>query len=133
MRTSLLLVALWLGGPDAASTAARECVSLGWSTAEVFSFSALVFVGDVTEVVAEYDGHDVTFNVLEAYKGIQPGEQTVRFGFSPEAFPFKTDQRVLVWAMGAGERYSSACTDTRVITLTDRGLNELRSLARHRP
>jgi hypothetical protein len=79
-----------------------------------------VFIGDVVAIRGE-GNHGltiVTFNVVEAFKGVRPGSHTLRIpssGFDGYNF-LEESVRVLVVAFRDGENFSTACTLTRVGT-----------------
>ena len=123
---------------------AVECVG-GYRTftaKQLMSNAALVFVADVADVGRSTVGQHVTFDVLEAYQGVQVGKHTVEFENEFDAFQFEAHQRVLVVAyptseprvraLDGSERYSVSCTRTRPVTLNDPALKEFRRLAERR-
>jgi hypothetical protein len=143
---------LWLVAPlSLASLAvwpapvAAECVSAPRSAAGQLAHYAIAFVGDVTEVVNTgapglFGIYQVTFSVLEAYKGSHVGIRTMRFTLSAEGFGFEKGQRVLVLTrrVSRAERlrdpappefraqYDIHCTATRKVDLDDPDLQEFR-------
>jgi hypothetical protein len=96
-----------------------ECVSLPSTDRQIFERYPLVFIADVVEVdeVIEPEPfrYRVRFKVLEAFKGVEPGERILDFATTPEDFKFKAGTRVLVYTSRSEDRHSTACTPTRVI------------------
>lgn len=127
----LLVLLAWEGQ---SSRVVGECIKLNESLEQMFMRSQLVFVADVlgvdNVVQPESFRQRVRFRVIEAYRGIERGEQVVMFRPTAEDFVFSASQRVLVYAGGRRDNYSTQCTATRVVTLKDAELQELRRLAR---
>jgi hypothetical protein len=127
----LLALLAWEGR---SSRVLGECISLNESLEQAFMRFPLVFVGDVLGVdnVLQPESYRqrVRFRVIEAYRGIERGERAVLFRPGAEDFKFEASQRVLVYASGTRDNYSTQCTATRVVTLEDAALQELRRLAR---
>jgi hypothetical protein len=94
-----------------------------------------VFVGDVMAIrILQDEGlTEVTFEVVEAFKGIKPGRQMLRFINWLDDFLFREESvRVLVAAHRDGEHYSSGCSLTRVVAPNDPVLSEVRRHLRRR-
>jgi len=127
----LLVLLAWEGR---SSRVWGECIRINESFEQAFSRFQLVFVADVLGIdkVLQPESYRqrVRFRVIEAYRGIERGEQVVLFRPTAEDFRFETSQRVLVYAGGTRDNYSTQCTATRVVTLEDAELLELRRLAR---
>jgi hypothetical protein len=117
----------------AASRIAAECVTLGGPKAANRLVNAhLVFVGDVLGVedgsTPQHIQTRVQFRVIEAFKGVRRGERSMQFRASAEGFSFRPLQRVLVYARKDDDVYTTHCTTTRVVSLDDREVGELRRL-----
>jgi len=138
-RTTVLLIAVSLASIPAVNAA--DCIRIPRTTAEDVAVYSVVFVGDVTDVVVQQSLGllRVTFDVLEAYKGGRAGSQTLSFIGSTEApITFARGQRVLVFATRnpdpdvPGVQYEISCSPTRLVTLDDPAITELRRLAKRR-
>lgn len=127
----LIVLCAW---PVPSARVAAECVTIVTSPEQRLTGTALVFVADVLSIedVVRPESYRVRvrFHVIEAYRGIETGERTVSFRPTAEEFRFEVGRRVLVYAGGTPEDYSTACSHTRVVTLQDREVQELRRLAR---
>ena len=91
----------------AACVSQRRCGCVGgyrtFTAKQLMSNAALVFVADVADVGRSTVGQHVTFDVLEAYQGVQVGKHTVEFENEFDAFQFEAHQRVLVVAYPTSE------------------------------
>jgi len=109
-----------------------ECIVVRATLEQRVAGSQLVFVADVLgfENILKPESYQyrVRFRVIEAYRGIEAGERAVQFRPTAEDFVFKVPQRVLVYASGTRDNYSTQCTATRVVTLEDPEIEELRRL-----
>jgi hypothetical protein len=136
MRTiaSCVAVLVLLAWEGRSSRVLGECISLNESLEQAFMRFQLVFVADVLGVdnvlQSESYRQRVRFRVIEAFRGIERGERVVLFRPTAEDFEFEASQRVLVYAGGTRDNYSTQCTATRAVTLEDAALQELRRLAR---
>ena len=111
-----------------------DCVALRESLAERVARSQLVFLGKVLSVdnvsqPAPYRSR-VRFQVIESFRGLGKGERVVQFRPSVEDFKFEVSQRVLVYATGEPDQYSTQCSATRRVGADDSEMRELRRLAR---
>src|SRR5262245_4888079 len=95
-----------------------------------FNLSAAVFLADVQDMqlVPNTLETDVRFRVLNAFKGIRPGEQTLRFRSSAESFSFRIGQRVLVYATVDRDVWSTHCSRTQLSDDVNEELELLRAL-----
>jgi hypothetical protein len=111
-----------------------ECITIPMTLAERLKVAPLVFVADVVgvEVVPQPESYGVRvrFRVIEAYKGIETGEQALSFRPTAEDFKFEIGQRVLVYTAGAPDSHWAQCSTLRTVTLQDPELQELRRLVR---
>jgi hypothetical protein len=116
IAVALLSVAGVVGVPAVGSA---ECISLPGTDQQVFERYPVVFIADVVAVneVIEPEPfrYRIRFKVLEAFKGVEPGEQILDFATTPDDFKFKAGTRVLVYTSRSEDRHSTACTPTRVI------------------
>jgi hypothetical protein len=131
--TVVVLVALVVWQGQAVNLSA-DCVRLRMSLEDRLKAPPLVFVADVLSIEnvlqPESYRYRVRFRVIETYRGIEAGEQVVQFRPSAEDFKFEVSQRVLVYAGGTRDNYSTQCSPTRVVTLEDAELQKLRELTR---
>ena len=131
MLPSLLMTALWVMMPHPSTnavSAAADCVSHG-TTREQLRRANVVFVGDVTAIrgLGNEGLTVVTFDVVEAFKGVRRGEQVLRFVNSLEGFAFREESvRVLVVAFRDGEIHSTSCSLSQVVAPDDPILSEVR-------
>jgi hypothetical protein len=134
ITTCLVVLLMLLAWEGRSSRVWGECIMLNESLEQAFMRFQLVFVADVLGIdnVLQPESYRqrVRFRVIEAYRGIERGEQVVLFRPTAEDFKFEASQRVLVYATGTRDNYSTQCTATRVVTLEDGLLAELRQLAR---
>jgi hypothetical protein len=117
------------------SSVGAECIALATTPAEWLRHRSVIFVGDVVAIRDEqHEDHHyqvVTFDVVEAFRGVRRGTRTLRM-LDPylDGFRFiEESQRVFVVAgTFARNRHSTACSPTRVFRFDDPFLEELRRL-----
>jgi hypothetical protein len=100
--------------------AVAECVNVGGRCAD-FERAARVFLADVMK--AEGEPQTVTFNVIEAFKGVQPGQLVMTFTTIVEDARFQAGTRVLAFTA----THSAVCTRTHVVTDDDADLAWVRA------
>jgi hypothetical protein len=132
--TRILVALLVLAGAGTLpSIASAECVSLSRTLEQTFKGEKLVFLADVMAIDAVIDPEPfrwrVRFQVVEAFKGTEPGERVFYFRTTPDDFKFTGGTHVLVYAGGLDDRLSTSCTQTRVVGDNDREVQELRKLS----
>jgi hypothetical protein len=119
------LVMLWAAHAIAAPAIAHaECVTPASTPAGWLRHRSVIFVGDVVAIRDERVDNDqhqlVTFTVVEAFKGIKPGQRTLRFvgAWTVDGFTFLEESlRMLVVAQPAGRnRHFAGCTPTRALS-----------------
>ena len=134
MTASLAVFAILCAWQASSSKVLAECIALRESLAERVTRSQLVFLGEVLSIEnilqPESYRYRVRFRVMESFRGLGKGEQVVQFRPSAEDFKCDVSQRVLVYATGARDQYSTQCTATRLADADDFEVRELRRLAR---
>lgn len=110
-----------------------ECIGIPGTFQQVFDRTPMVFVADVLGVdTVILDPipfvYRVRFRVIESFKGTERGERVLDFAATPEDYRFKVGTRVLVYTARRGDRHSTACSPTRVVSDGDRDVQELRKL-----
>ena len=133
IATLAVLVAV-VGWPAKSARVSAECITNGEFPKKRLGLYPLVFVADVLgieqSIQPESTSYRVRFQVIEAFRGIDVGERVLEFQSTAESFSFEASQRVLVYAHGALDKYSTQCTTTRVVASEDREVQELRRLSR---
>ena len=132
IRTAKWLVwvaALVLGLPHVAWS---SCPASGTICA-AYNRAALVFVAEVESVQPEAGPTrsgvltQVRFRILERFKGTAGETLDMSLGPSSEEFAYAKGQRVLVYANRIGERRSTACSRTTLVSPSDSELLVLRA------
>jgi hypothetical protein len=133
MATLALVVAV-VGSPSKLARISAECITNGEFPKKRLGLYPLVFVADVLgfeqSIEPQSTRYRVRFQVIEAFRGIEVGERVLEFQSTAESFSFAASQRVLVYAHGTRDKYSTHCTATRVVASEDREVEELRRLTR---
>jgi hypothetical protein len=132
--TAIVIVGLVLGWPVPSVHVSAECITVARTLERRLQETPLVFVGEVlgTEnlLLPESYRVRVRFRVVEPFRGIDAGEQAVSFRPTAEDYKFEVGQRVLVYATGTRDNYSTQCTGTRVTGAQDLEVQDLRRLVR---
>ena len=133
LLASVLIVSALLG----ARPSATECVT---SLEEPLVCGALktadaVFLADVEDVQFRPDTArtDVSFRVVEAFKGVRVGVQTLRLVPAIGSYSFRTGQRVLVYASAHDGAWTTVCSRTRGVDGVSGELETLRALVKGVP
>jgi hypothetical protein len=109
-----------------ASRLSAECGLLP-PTCDALENATLVFYGEVTTMrfTPNYaarneqstDGRqEVTFDVLQAFKGVERGIFTGTFNFSSETISFKPGTRYVVYATRRNGRWDTGCSPTTEVS-----------------
>jgi hypothetical protein len=134
---TIVVLAATVAWPATSARVSAECITNGESPKKRLGIYPVVFVGDVLGFESsdqrEFLAYRVRFRIIEAFRGIDMGEQVLQFRQTAESFPFAASQRVLVYAHGTLDDYSTQCTATRVVASDDREVLELRRLSRRPP
>ena len=134
VTASLAVVAILCAWHASSFEVFAECIAIRESLAERVARSHLVFLGEVMSVEnvlrPESYRYRVRFRVIESFRGLEKGEQVVQFRLTAEDFKFEVSQRVLVYATGERDQYSTQCTATRLVGADDSEVRQLRALAR---
>lgn len=91
---------------------------------------AAVFVARVEQFTRTPERDVIVFDVLEAFRGVQPGrlEMTVRFGTCSQ--PFEPGREYVIYASGRADQLTtSICSGNRLVEDAAEDLAYLRSLA----
>ena len=131
---AILTVLVVFGWTAESARVSAECITDGGGPKKRLGGYPLVFVAEVLGFEKsnqpESLNYRVRFRVIEAFRGINSGERVLEFQSSAESFRFAVSQRVLVYAHGTAGNYSTHCTATRIVTLDDSEVKELRRLSR---
>jgi hypothetical protein len=116
---------------------ATECVT---SLEEPLICGALtsadaVFLADVEDsrAVTDVGRTDVTFRIVEAFKGVKVGVQTLRMMPAIGSYSFPKGQRVLVYAHVYDGAWTTVCSRTRAADDVGGELETLRALVKGKP
>lgn len=93
--------------------------------------AAAVFVGEVTALRATPDGDDVTFDVIEAFRGVEPGPLRMDRPMGSCAYgKFERGRSYLVFATTQGRALvTTMCSGTRPVEEAAEALDYLRGLS----
>jgi len=120
--------------PATSAHVSAECITNGENPKKRLDLYPVVFVGEVLGFESsdqrEFLAYRVRFRVIEAFRGIEVGERILQIRQTAESFTFAPSQRVLVYAHGTPNDYSTQCTATRVVVSDDREVLDLRRLSR---
>jgi len=134
MLATIVVIVVVAVGPDRSTRLVAECITDGEVPKKRLGLYPLVFVADVLNLEKasqpESTNYRVRFRVIEGFRGIDVGERVLEFQQTAESFSFAASQRVLVYASGTRDQYSTQCTATRVVAAEDREVQELRRLSR---
>ena len=99
-------------------------------TCDALASATIVFYGEVLDSAftpnrvapseQSKDGRqEVTFNILQSFKGVEKGVFAGTFNFTSEAVFFKPSARFLVYASRRDARWETACSRTKALSKSD--------------